>query len=317
MKVILWSDNHNFPSLPLMKISAYHKAKGDTVKLYDTAFDSCDILYKSKVFSFTKDLAYYPQCDKVIEGGSGYAIHTIDGKEKYLSLMDRPLMPDIEVIYPDYDLYPQFKNTAYGFLTRGCPNNCSFCIVSQKEGRCAYQVSNLSNFWCGQRNIKLMDGNLLAYKDRENLLQQLIDSGANIDYTQGLDARFVTDDIARLVCQTKIDMIHFAFDFMKNEKAIIRGLEIFRRHFEKSDQHCRVYILTNYDTTHEEDLYRVQKVRELGYQPYVMIYQKGTHDRFLTDLARWANSSFIYRSCEFEDYIPRTDGKKCGFLYAI
>lgn len=221
MKIILWSDNHNFPSLPLMKISAYHKAKGDEVKLYETGMDNCDILYKSKVFSFTDDLEYYPQCDKIIEGGGGYAISVENGKEVYDKTVDLSLPPEIENQYPDYDLYPQFKNTAYGFLTRGCPNNCSFCIVSQKEGRCTEQVAYLDEFWRGQRNIKLMDGNLLACKDRESLLQQLIDSGANIDYTQGLDARFITDDMARLVCQTKIDMIHFAFDFMKNEKAIV------------------------------------------------------------------------------------------------
>lgn len=90
---------------------------------------------------------------------------------------------------------------------------------------------------------------------------------------------------------------------------------MFKQHFQKSDRQCRVYILTNYDTTHEEDLYRVEKVRELGYYPYVMIYQKGTHDRFLTDLSRWANNSFIYRSCDFADYVPRKDGKSCKELY--
>lgn len=317
MKIILWSDNHNFPSLPLMKISAYHKAQGDTVKLYDTAFDTCDILYKSKVFSFTNDLEYYPQYDKVIEGGSGYAITIENGKETYSKILGPSLPIKIENQYPDYDLYPQFKNTAYGFLTRGCPNDCSFCIVSKKEGKCSRKIADLSDFWRGQRDIKLMDGNILACKDRESLLQQLIDSKANIDYTQGLDAQFVTNDIAQLVCQTKINMIHFAFDFMKNEKAIIRGLKTFQYYFQKSDRYCRVYILTNYNTTHEEDLYRVQKVRELGYQPYVMIYQKGTHDRFLTDLARWANNPLIYRSCEFEDYIPRTDMKSCKTLYAL
>lgn len=123
-----------------------------------------------------------------------------------------PFLPEeIESQYPDYDLYQQYKVTAYGFLTRGCCNDCSFCIVSKKEGRCSRQVSNLSDFWKGQRSIKLMDGNLLTCKDRVKLLWQLITSKAVIDYTQGLDARFITDDIARLICQPKIYMIHFAF----------------------------------------------------------------------------------------------------------
>lgn len=315
MKVILWADNHNFPSLPLMKISAYHKAKGDTVRLYESGFDKCDILYKSKTFSFTQDLDYYPRYDYLIQGGSGYALKAENGKEVYCQALDKFLSDEIEIQYPDYNLYPQYKNIAHGFLTRGCPNDCSFCIVSKKEGKCSKQVADLSEFWQGQKDIKLMDGNLLACKDREKILQQVIDSNAKIDFTQGLDARFITDDIARLICKCKISMVHFAFDFMKNEKQILKGLEIFNKHFNKSDRHRKVYVLTNYDTTHEEDYYRVKKVIELGYRPDIRIYQKGTHDRFLTDLARWANSDEIYRSCKFEEYVPRKDGKTCKELY--
>ena len=121
--------------------------------------------------------------------------------------------------------------------------------------------------------------------------------------------------IARLINQVKIKTIHFAFDFMKNEKAIIRGLECFKKHYRGSDRNIRCYVLTNYDTSHEEDWYRVRSLTELGYQPYVMIYQKGTHDRFLTDLARWSNSLFLNRAVSFEDYVPRKDGKSCRELY--
>jgi hypothetical protein len=111
-------------------------------------------------------------------------------------------------------------------------------------------------------------------------------------------------------------MVHFAFDLMQNEADVVRGLTLFRKHFQKCDRSCKVYILTNYNTTHAEDWYRVQKVIELGFQPDVRIYQKGTHSRFLTDLSRWANNSRLYRVCpSFADYIPRKDGKRCGELY--
>ena len=179
-------------------------------------------------------------------------------------------------------------------------------------------MAKLTDFWRGQSTIKLMDGNLLACKDREKLLQSLIDSKANIDYTQGLDARFITDGIARLISQTKVDIIHFAFDSMKHETAILRGLKIFSKYFNRVNRNNhRVYILTNYDTTRNEDLYRVRKVIELGYQPFIMIYQKGSHDRFYTDLARWSNNSWLYRSCELGDYKLRTDGKTFKELYNI
>lgn len=156
---------------------------------------------------------------------------------------------------------------------------------------------------------------MLACRQKEILLKELIESKARVDFTQGLDARFIDDDIASLINQIKIKTIHFAFDFMRNEKAIIRGLQCFKRHYDGSDRNIKCYVLTNYDTTHEEDWYRVRSLVELGYQPYVMIYQKGTHDQFLTDLARWSNSLFLNRSVSFEDYVPRKDGKSCKELY--
>lgn len=302
-------DGHNFPNLPLMKLSAHHKQQGDSVK-WANGLDLYDRVYMSKVFTFTPDDKIAYQTDEIIKGGTGYGYMVTDNGFCY----GGELPAEIENLCPDYSLYPKFTE-AYGFLTRGCPRNCPFCIVTQKEGTVSKQVADLSNFAQKRKTIKLLDPNILACKDRENLLQQLIDSKANIDYTQGLDARYVTDDIAKLICQTKISMVHFAFDLMNHEKSIVRGLKIFQNHFNKSDRYCKVYILTNYNTTHEEDLYRVKKVRELGYQPYIMIYNKGTQSQFLTDLARWANNSFLYRSCEFEDYVPRSGYKTIKSLY--
>jgi hypothetical protein len=321
MKIGLWSDAVNFPSLPLMKLSAHHKARGDTVKLIDNFTERFDVAYCSKTFNLpliTKipQLPALPNADEIHFGGTGYAITVKDGKEIYNSGIDPPLPKEIEHIYPDYGLYPEHtKNTAYGFLTRGCPNDCGFCIVSRKEGRESLRVAELGEFWRGQRNIKLLDANLLACAERERIIETLIASKAEVDYTQGIDARLVTEDTAKLLCRTNIKIIHFAFDLTKHEQAIVRGLTLFRKHFKKTDRECRVYVLTNYDTTHAEDWYRVKKVTELGFQPDVRIYRKGTHDRFLTDLARWANNPRLYRSCAFEDYVPRADGQTCGKMY--
>lgn len=311
-------DGHNFPNLALMKISAYHKAKGDEVSWCIPLLEY-DIVYQCKVFSdtYSNDISFLPQADKVIKGGTGYAIEVVDGKEIYHKELDKPLSDEIEHQYPDYSLYPEFtKDTAYGFMTRGCCNNCSFCIVSKKEGMCSQKVADLSEFWNGQKKIVLLDPNILACRERKALLQQLIDSNAKIEFNQGLDARFITDEIAEMICQCKIDILHFAFDFMKNEKAVIKGLKIFQKYYKGSNRALKVYELTNFDTTHYEDWYRAKKIIELGYQPYIMIYQKGTQDRFLTDLARWCNNPYLFRSTSFEDYVPRKDGKTCGELYA-
>lgn len=231
-------DGHNFPNLALMKISAYHKSRGDQVEFAFPTY-RYDKVYVSKVFGdeYSKMPPLYIQADEIVYGGTGFAITVENGKEVYHKCDDKPLPPEIEHIYPDYTLYPNLtKDTAYGFLTRGCPNNCGFCIVSQKECARSVKVADLSEFWRGQRHIKLLDPNLLACKDRADLLRQLIDSRARVDFTQGLDARFVTEEAAGLLKQIKIDKVHFAFDYMKNEKAIVKGLQTYKR--ERHKQLC-------------------------------------------------------------------------------
>lgn len=317
-------DGHNFPSLPLMKLSAYHKKKGDSVEWYQPLFhgfqEPFDVVYVSKVFSdeYTKDYPYFINSKKVIKGGTGYFINVIDGVEVFDKEKHFDLPNEIEHIYPDYSLYQkQTKNTAYGFLTRGCCNDCSFCIVSKKEGRCSRKVADLSEWWDGQKNIVLLDPNILASKDHMELLGQLADSGAKVDFSQGVDARFVNEENLELIKRINVSMIHFAFDFMKFEKQIVNGLGLARRKLSISERNTIVYILTNYDTTIKEDLKRVEMVRNLGFTPDVRIYRKESLPKphVLRDLQRWCNNRFIFRSCEFMDCVPRTDGKTIRDLY--
>lgn len=275
-------------------------------------------MYVSKVFG--KEYSPLPnicfRADEIIYGGTGYAITIENGKEVYHKDRDPNLPPEIEHIYPDYELYAEYtKDTDYGFLTRGCCNNCGFCIVSKKEGLCSTKVADLSEFWRGQKNIELLDANLLACKDRAELIGQLSASRAWVNFSQGLDARFITQEVAELLTTVKTKRVHFAFDFMKNEKAIKRGLEIYKRVSNLSDDKAIVYILTNYNTTIADDLYRVNLVRALGYLPDVRIYRKPTAPQVLRDLQHWCNNRILYRTCDFMDFIPRADGKTIRQLY--
>ena len=299
-------DGHNYPNLPLMKISAWHKSKGDSVEwYYPMVSGHMDKVYMSKVFSFTPDYEYYVDADEVVKGGSGYCISLVNGKEVYNKAKDHDLPEKIEHIYPDYSLYPkETKDTAYGFLTRGCPRGCGFCHVEAKEGRCSYKVAGLSEFWRGQKKIVLCDPNILACKDHMELLHQLVESKSKVEFNQGLDIRLVNDRNLELLKQIRLDGIHFAFDRWQDKDVIEPKLRQFaeKTGFNKDRGRVMVYILCNFDTTLEQDIYRIQLCRELRFSPYPMIYDKEHADPIYKRLQRWCNNFIFWKTERFEDY---------------
>lgn len=307
--------NGSFPNIPLMKISAWHKSHGNTVEWYMPFNERYDVVYVSKVFSWSDDYKDVINADHVWYGGSGYQIKNVNGKEEFDHLvLDKDhfylsLPPDIEHIYPDYSLYPTLtKDTAYGFLTRGCPRGCSFCHVAVKEGRCSKKVADLSEFWRGQKNIVLCDPNILACKDWKELLQQLIDSKAYIDLNQGLDIRMMTEEKAEMLCAMKIKEIHFAWDRYEDKDIILPKFKMFAdcANLNPHGHKSIVYTLVNFNTTIEQDLERIYTLRDMGYWAYVMIYDKEHASQTHKYLARWCNNRRIFATTpRFEDYNPK------------
>ena len=285
-------DSHNFPNLCLMKLSAYHKARGDHVEWWRPE-GRYDRVYKSRVFTdtYSQDTITVTNAGEVVCGGTGYG--------------PGPNLPDeVEHTYPDYSIYPQFSGIAYGFLSRGCPRNCGFCLVSDKEGRRSIQVADLAEFWNGQKEIKLLDANLLACPDHEKLILQLAESRAYVDFSQGLDIRLITPDNVALLNRVRTKAIHFAWD-----NPDIDLTPDFRRFLEltaiKNVRKRKVYVLTNYGSTHEQDLYRVEILRGMGYDPYVMVYDRPSAPAITRQLQRWVNNKRIFHTVpNFADYIP-------------
>ena len=298
----------SFPNLALMKISAWHKAKGDEVSWYSSFDGWFDIVYLSKVFSFTPDYEYAINATEVKRGGSGYCIELVNGKEVFHPERDIHLPEEVEHIYPDYSLYPGLtEDTAFGFLTRGCPRGCHFCIVEKKEGRCSRKVADLKEFWNGQKKIVLCDPNILACKDWKDLLIQLRESKALVDFNQGLDIRMMTKEKIELLNQIKIAEIHFAWDRYEDKDLILPKFKLFAENTQirkKNTEHAAiVYTLVNFNTTLEQDLERIYTLRDLGFWAYVMIYDKEHCDPVYKRLQRWVNNRFVFAKCKrFEDY---------------
>lgn len=296
-------DSHNFPNLALMKISTYHKELGDKVEWYDNISgltEEYDVVYMSKVFdhSYTKDYIYPIYSKKVIKGGYGYGNY------------EKPFK-DYETTFPDYsiyyDIYPQFRETAFGYLTRGCPRNCSFCIVSGLEGKKVHVVNQLDTFFDSKKHkeIRLLDPNILALKDLKPL-KDLRDSGASVHFTGGVDIRFLTKEQANIINDMKIKMLHFAWDNDDNGKTekIIRKKRDWLKYTRSK---IMFYVLVNYDTDWEFDLYRVKVLKSLDLDPYIMIYDKPNAEKKYKHLQRYVNNKFIFwgNNGTLEEYLEK------------
>lgn len=290
-------DSRHYPNLALMKLSAWHKTKGDDVEWW-WGLGQYDRVYMSKVFdsTYTPDMPLPLNAKEIVQGGTGYGL-------------ENRLPEAVERIYPDYSLYPELtKDTAYGFLSRGCPRACPYCIVSEKEGRWSVRVADLSEWWHGQRNIVLMDPNLLACPDRIELLDQLVESRARVDINQGLDCRLLNEEIIGRLNQLRLKEIHFAWDSMHDADLVLQGLILYAKSARQKPhgRYGTVYCLVNFDTSIEEDLHRIYTLRDIGYAPYVMVYNKPYAPREIRLLQRWCNNRRFFRAVpHFYDFNPR------------
>lgn len=233
-----------FPNYALMKLSAYHKSIGDTVNWWNP-LEQFDKVYSSKIFDFTPENQYLPP--DTVKGGTGYNITGL-------------LPKSIDLMYPDYSIYPDYS-CAIGFLTRGCPNHCDWCVVPQKEGDIKPYRKWTELIRPNSNQLVLMDNNILSSPFGLEQLEELATSQIKIDLNQGMDARLVTEEIACLLSRIKwIKYIRFSCDQISQLDSIFNACKWLKKH-GVSLYKIFIYVLVRKDLQGAD--FRVQELKKI------------------------------------------------------
>lgn len=293
-------DGGKFPNLALMKISAYHKSIGDAVEWADPMFGVYDRVYVSKVFVFTPDIADRYDCE-IIKGGTGYDIHSA--------------LPDcIDGLQPDYSIYPQVDGkTAYGFLTRGCPNKCKWCVVPRKEGNIHPYMDVDEIAVDGRRQLILMDNNILACDYGLEQIEKIIKRGYRVDFNQALDARLITDEIAAMLAKVHwLCAIRFGCDTPRQIGECERAMKLIDSYSQIPKQYL-MYAMINSDIQESYErltYFRDEKRVRIVAQPFRDFDNPNqVIPQWQRDMARWAMRRELWTQCDFKDFVPRKNFK--------
>lgn len=314
--VLLIPFTGKIPNLALMKLSTFYKRQGDRVFLnrMPEEYGKPDIVHCSVLFSWDRDKALqlrqvYPN---IQYGGTGWDV-------------DVKLTKEQEDCLPDYDLYSaddlyhemakgsksekkrylnalERVNAGIGFTTRGCIRSCPFCLVPKKEGK-LQEASKIEDIINPRSNkLFLLDNNFTADPKRIDKLEEMIERKLTVKLSQGIDVRLLDEPTARLLGKlSKWGSLPYAWDLMESEEQIVEGIKLLQEYVPAYIHTC--FVLVGYNTTFEQDLYRVRKLQELGVRPYIMRYNNRKDDIRLNHFTRWI-TGFFYKKCTFDEYIP-------------
>lgn len=283
------SDMTGFPNLALMKLSTYYKRLGADVGWWMPLLEY-DRVFSSKVFTFTPEEKYLPEC--TVKGGTGYG------------LMDT-LPERIDSVFPDYSLYPDV-NYAIGFLTRGCIRQCPWCIVPKKEGRIRPYMDWNDIKRDDSRDIVFMDNNVLAHNHGLSQIQSMIGENVRVDFNQGLDARLIDSDVAEMLARLKwIRFIRMSCDTDAMLPVVIDAVNALK-HYGVKPYRIFVYLLVQDIKSAER---RARWLRDTGVDVFAQPYRDFTNNIEPTqeqrDFARWVNHKAIFKTIDrFKDYRP-------------
>jgi len=297
-----------YPNLALCKIARYHKQQGDTVK-WAFPFEHYDVVYISKVFNFSPDDLTCYDADRIVRGGTGYDIAS-------------QLPDEIDRLQPDYSIYPNIpKDTAYGFLTRGCPNKCRWCVVPRKEGKIRPYMDCDEIAIEGRTKLILMDNNFLAAGDyAHEQLDKIIERGYRVDFNQALDARLVTDAFAQKLAKVKWldkNRIRFGCDTPAQIQECERAMNMIVANGFKGEFFLYTMLNDNFIECYSRIHYwweKLQEQREQHLCNWVYAYAQPYRDpnnpnrpipQWQKDMANWVNNKAHFVAHSFHDFQPR------------
>ena len=324
MNILLLDVDSKIPNLALMKLSTYHKAKGDNVileklgfkgypnnKFYSYYNNNFDKIYISIIFTFNKNSIKIKNCDNIEIGGAGYDYNI-------------RLNNNIDNCIEDYSVYPD-NEFLYGFITRGCIRNCYFCFVPKKEGK-LYKYRNINQIYRnGFKSIKFLDNNILAYDKHEKILQELINKKIKCEFNQGLDIRLLNESNAYLLSKLNYDALYaFAFDDIKYKKIIEKKFFLLKKYFNDWQVRFFIFVSPKY-TTIEDDIYRAEWCKEHKIFPYIMRHEECYYNEnlkdFYIDITAYYNQYNLIKIMAFEEYIfkrhrnNRNRAEKSFYIY--
>jgi len=279
VKILLMNiDSYKIPNIALKKIEKYHLDRGDEIiwdnELYSNQVDK---IYVSCIFGWNKNKC--KEWEGIADiGGSGYDVKKVLPKE-------------IENLNPKINI---------GFTTRGCIRKCPFCIVPQKEGRIR-AVADVYDIWDGKsKEITLLDNNIFALPEHfEMIWRQIRRRKLRVDFNQGLDIRLLNDKFACMLGNLRHKEYHFAWDNMKDENAVRKGIKLLKKYNIKRST---FYVLSGFNTNYIEDIYRLEILKSLNQNAFLqrMDYCK---DKILSIIARWANQHNCFHKMTFKEFV--------------
>lgn len=294
-----------FPNLVCMKIAAYHKQLGDDVEWAEPN-KHYDRIYASKVFTFKPDIDWSQfSADEIIKGGTGYDLHST-------------LSNEIDRMVPDYSMYPWIdERTAYGFLTRGCPNKCKWCVVPVKEGRTrpymdVDDIAVLNEKGRRRDHLVLMDNNILASQYGLEQIEKIIHYRYWVDFNQALDARLVTPEIAQLLAKVRWwPYVRFGCDTKGQISHCQKASDLMQSFGYKGTFFYYCLLTDDFEESYERvNYWRKQLMIDNKHYPHVQPYldfnnPDYTPPRWQRDMARWCGLKSILKTITFEQYEPR------------